>query len=137
MNYFMVRSFDHAGYCEARLVLMVVGLLVAGWRAGRGDRCYLVMFFSGVFFQALLECVIMLLALRGAAYRLSVFGVTLRTRRIFALDHLGFGGSDNRCEVSLLLPAPPVAGFSGRQGLQGVHQGISRPRAGPGSASSA
>jgi len=77
MNYFMVRSFDHAGYYETRLILMVVGLLVAGWRAARGDRRYLVVFFSGVFFQALLEFLIRLLGLRGAGYRLSVFGVTL------------------------------------------------------------
>jgi hypothetical protein len=77
MNYYMVRSFDHAGYYETRLVLMVVGLFVAGQRAARGDRRYLIMFTSGVVFQALLEGLIMALGLRGTGYRLSVFGVTL------------------------------------------------------------
>jgi hypothetical protein len=77
MNYFMVRSIDHAGYYETRLLLMVVGILVAGWRAVQGDRRYLVLFGSGVFFQALLEELIRLLGLRGPAYRLSVFGVIL------------------------------------------------------------
>jgi hypothetical protein len=77
MNYYMVRSFDHAGYYETRLLLMVVGLLVAGRRALQGDRRYLVLFGSGVVFQALLEGLIRLLGLRGPGYRLSVFGVIL------------------------------------------------------------
>jgi hypothetical protein len=88
----MARSFDHAGYYETRLVLMVVGLLVAGWRAARGDYRYLVMFASGVIFQALLEGLISLLGLRGAGYRLSVFGVTLHPAAAFVLQGCAEGG---------------------------------------------
>ena len=27
MNYYMIRSFDHAGYYETRLILMIVGIV--------------------------------------------------------------------------------------------------------------
>ena len=78
MQYYLVRSFDHAGYYETRLLLTGLGLLVAIWHAaGAGDRRYLVMFGSGVFFQAVLEASLLLLCLRGGGYELSVFGVRL------------------------------------------------------------
>jgi hypothetical protein len=92
MNYYMIRSFDHAGYYETRLILMIVGLLVAGARAARGDRRYLVMFTSGVIFQALLELLIMALGLRGRGYRLSVFGVTLSPAVAFVFQGCAEGG---------------------------------------------
>jgi hypothetical protein len=92
MNYYMIRSFDHAGYYETRLILMIVGLLVAGVRAARGDRRYLVMFASGVIFQALLELLIMALGLRGKGYRLSVFGLTLSPAVAFVFQGCAEGG---------------------------------------------
>jgi hypothetical protein len=92
MNYYMIRSFDHAGYYETRLILMVVGLVVAGRFAARGDWRYLVMFASGVLFQALLELLIMMLGLRGARYRLSVFGLTLPPAVAFLLQGCAEGG---------------------------------------------
>jgi hypothetical protein len=92
MNYYMIRSFDHAGYYETRLILMIVGLLVAGVRAARGDRRYLVMFMSGVVFQALLELLIMALGLRGRGYRLSVFNVTLSPAVAFLFQGCAEGG---------------------------------------------
>lgn len=55
MNYFMLRSFDHAGYYETRLILMAAGLAVAVWFAARRrDFRYTVVFASGVFFQAVM-----------------------------------------------------------------------------------
>jgi hypothetical protein len=92
MNYYMIRSFDHAGYYETRLILMVIGLLVAGVRAARGDHRYLMMFATGVVFQALLELLIMSLGLRGARYRLSVFGVTMPPAVAFLLQGCAEGG---------------------------------------------
>lgn len=78
MDYFMLRSFDHAGYYETRLILMIVGIAVALYFAARRrDYRYLVMFASGVFFQAVLEHLLQRGGMRGANYSLSVFGVTL------------------------------------------------------------
>lgn len=78
MNYFMLRSFDHAGYYETRLILMLIGLTVACFFAARRrDYRYLIMFASGVVFQAWLEYLLQSSGLRGANYSLSVFGVTL------------------------------------------------------------
>lgn len=78
MNYFMLRSFDHAGYYETRLILMAAGLAVAVWFAARRrDFRYTVVFASGVFFQAVMEYLLQRRGMRGANYNLSVFGVTL------------------------------------------------------------
>lgn len=78
MNYFMLRSFDHAGYYETRLLLAVIGLAVALYFALRQrDSRLLVMFVSGVVFQAVLETLLQSRGLRGAGYSLSVFGVAL------------------------------------------------------------
>ncbi|MGH9841736.1 MAG: hypothetical protein ACREEM_23530 [Blastocatellia bacterium] len=78
MDFFLVRSFDHAGYYETRLILMVIGFGVALYYARRRrDQRYLVMFASGVFFQVLLEVILQALGLRGRNFSLSVFGMTL------------------------------------------------------------
>lgn len=78
MDYLMLRSFDHAGYYETRLILMIVGITVAFWFVARKrDYRYLVMFASGVFFQALMEYMLQRRGMRGANYSLSVFGATL------------------------------------------------------------
>ncbi len=76
--YYMVRSIDHAGYYETRIILIVVGLAVAGYAIARwGDYRYLVMFASGVLFQALMEWILQVSGMRGPTYSLSVFGVRL------------------------------------------------------------
>ena len=55
-NYYMLRSFDHAGYYETRLILMFVALGLAYHALRRKqDSRYLVMLISGVFFQGLAE----------------------------------------------------------------------------------
>ncbi len=78
MNYFMLRSFDHAGFYETRLLLMLIGICVALYFALRKrDYRYLIMFIAGVFFQASLEFSLKSMTLRGAGYSLSVFGFAL------------------------------------------------------------
>jgi len=77
-TYYMLRSFDHAGYYETRSVLMIVAIVVAiVFLRTRGDRRYLVMLASGVIFQAALEYYLQFNNLRGAGYSLSVFGLNL------------------------------------------------------------
>lgn len=78
MEYFMLRSFDHAGYYETRLILMTAGLAVGLYfGARRNDYRYLIIFASGVFFQTVLEYLLQRRGMRGANYSLSVFGTTL------------------------------------------------------------
>ena len=78
MNYFMLRSFDHAGYYETRLILMVIGLVVACWFAlRRRDYRYAVMFACGLIFQGLMEYRLQSSGMRGTSYNLSVFGYAL------------------------------------------------------------
>jgi hypothetical protein len=75
MTYYMVRSIDHAGYYETRLILAGVGIAIAGYAAfRRGDYRYAIMFASGVIFQALMELILQQLGFRGKGYQLSVFG---------------------------------------------------------------
>ncbi len=78
MDFFLVRSFDHAGYYETRAILMVIGLGIAIYYARRkGDQRYLIMFAIGVFLQVFLEIILQALGWRGRGYSLSVFGVVL------------------------------------------------------------
>jgi hypothetical protein len=77
-TYYMLRSFDHAGYYETRLILMVVALGLAYHALRRKqDSRYLVMLISGVFFQALMEYVLQVTGMRGPGYHFSVFGVSM------------------------------------------------------------
>ena len=77
-SYYMVRSFDYAGYYETRLIMMLVAFGVAFYFLRRKqDSRYLVMLVSGVFFQGLMEYILQLTGLRGAGYHFSVFGITM------------------------------------------------------------
>jgi len=77
-TYYMLRSFDHAGYYETRSVLMILAIVVAiVFLRKRGDNRYLVMLISGVFWQAAMEYYLQINGLRGAGYSLSVFGMKL------------------------------------------------------------
>ncbi len=77
-TYYMLRSFDHAGYYETRSVLMILAIVVAiVFLQKRGDKRYLIMLISGVFWQAAMEYYLQSNGLRGAGYSLSVFGVKL------------------------------------------------------------
>jgi hypothetical protein len=77
-TYYMLRSFDHAGYYETRLILMLVAAGLAYYALRRKqDTRYFVMLISGIFFQALLEYVLQVTGLRGPGYHFSVFGVSM------------------------------------------------------------
>lgn len=93
MDYFIVRSFDHAGYYETRFLLLLIGLtVVAYFSLRKRDHRYLVAFSSGVVFQGLLEWSLAALGLRGKGYSLSVFGVTLPTAVAILWQGLVEGG---------------------------------------------
>lgn len=78
MNYFVLRTFDQAAYYETRVLLMVISLAIAGYFSYyRRDRRFLLMFASGVLFQALAEYLLQSQGLRGSNYSFSVFGVRL------------------------------------------------------------
>ena len=77
-GYYMLRSFDHAGYYETRMLLMVVAVGVAVWfQRKRNDNRFWVMLISGIVFQAIMEYVLQELGLRGKGYQLSAFGITM------------------------------------------------------------
>lgn len=74
----MLRSFDHAGYYETRLLLMIVALAIAiAFAIRKRDYRYLVIFASGVVFQAWMEYSLQWRGMRGASYSLSIFGASL------------------------------------------------------------
>lgn len=77
-SYYMVRSFDHAGYYETRLILTMLAMWAALYFLRRKhDPRYLIVFLSGVFWQAGMELTLGLLGGRGTHYQLSVFGAVL------------------------------------------------------------
>ena len=78
MDYFVLRTFDHAAYYETRVILMVISLAIAGYFFYyKRDRRFLLMFASGVLFQALMEYALQRQGLRGSNYSFSVFGIRL------------------------------------------------------------
>ncbi len=78
MNYYMVRTFDHAGYYETRLIMMLVAFGIAIYALRRkGDSRYFVVLATGVFFQGLMEYILQVTGLRGAGYHFSVFGIQM------------------------------------------------------------
>jgi hypothetical protein len=93
MNYFMTRSFDHAGYYETRLVLMVLCIAIALYfLRTRRDPRYLLMFFNGAFWQASMELTLKLFGLRGAGFSISVFGLDLPPAFTWVFQGLAEGG---------------------------------------------
>jgi len=90
---FLVRTFDQAGYYEARVLVTVVVLAVVLWQwLTRKDRAFLVFFCSGVIFQALMEWLLLVFGLRGADYHLNLFGTDLRGPFAWLLQGLVEGG---------------------------------------------
>ena len=78
MNYWMVRTFDHAAYYETRLILSAVCLALACYFAYyKRDRRYLIAFASGAILQALTEYLLQWNGLRGVDYTLWLFGRSL------------------------------------------------------------
>lgn len=93
MDYFVVRSFDAAGYYETRVALSVMAVAIAWWFARvRGNWRFLVTFASGVVLQASLEMSLSALGLRGPGYRLHVFGLALDGPAAWAVQGFAEGG---------------------------------------------
>ncbi|MBM4232564.1 MAG: hypothetical protein FJ160_00115 [Gammaproteobacteria bacterium] len=93
MDYFIVRSFDHVGYYETRLVLLLIGLALVTYAAVRKrDYRYALAFASGVVFQSLLEWLLAALGLRGRNYSLSLLGVTFSATWSIVWQGLAEGG---------------------------------------------
>jgi hypothetical protein len=93
MDYLMTRSFDHAGYYETRLVLMVLCLAIAVYFfKTRRDPRYLLMFFNGAFWQASMELTLKLFGLRGAGFSISIFGFGLPPALTWIFQGLAEGG---------------------------------------------
>lgn len=75
MEFWMIRTFDHAGYYETRLILMAISLVVACYFAYyRPDRRFLSMFISGAVLQTLIEYGLLFSGLRAGTHTISVFG---------------------------------------------------------------
>lgn len=75
MFFWMIRTFDHEGYYETRLILMAVSLAVACYFAYyRVDRRFLLMFASGAVFQTIIEYVLLFRVLRTGDGGVSLFG---------------------------------------------------------------
>lgn len=93
MDYFIVRSFDHAGYYETRLLLLLIGLALVTYAAVRKrDYRYAIAFASGVVFQGLMEWRLAALGLRGKNYSLSLFGATFSATWAILWQGLAEGG---------------------------------------------
>ncbi len=79
MEYSMVRTFDHAGYYETRLILMLITLGIAIYKYRfKGDRRFLIIFASGALLLTVTEYLLQLNGLRGAGYNFSLFGIVIR-----------------------------------------------------------
>ena len=75
MFFWMIRTFDHDGYYETRLILMAICLVVACYFAYyRLDRRFLLMFASGAIFQTIIEYVLLFRVLRTGDGGISLFG---------------------------------------------------------------
>ena len=74
----MLRTIDHSGYYETRLILMAVSLAITTYFIYyKRDRRYLLMFFSGAFIAALTEYFLQAVGLRGAGFSISLFNQTV------------------------------------------------------------
>lgn len=74
----MIRTFDHAGYYETRLILMAISLAVACYFAYyKRDRRFLLMFASGAVLQMIIEYVLQFGGLRSGVHTISIFGARI------------------------------------------------------------
>jgi hypothetical protein len=78
MDFWMLRTFDQAGYYETRLILLALSLAIGGYFSYyKRDRRFLVMFVSGAVLQTIAEFALQLGGLRGGRHQVAIFGVTL------------------------------------------------------------
>lgn len=74
----MIRTFDHSGYYETRLILMAVNLLIACYFFYyKRDRRFLLMFGCGAILQTIIEYILQLNGLRSEAHSISLFGAPI------------------------------------------------------------
>jgi hypothetical protein len=93
MDYWMVRTFDHAGYFETRLILSLLALGYALWRArGGGDRRFAIAWIVGVVAHASVEGSLAALAARGSGYSIAVFGISVSGFAATAVQGIVEGG---------------------------------------------
>lgn len=94
MEYLMLRTFDHSGYYETRLILMAISATLAVYTLySRKDRRYLIVFLSGVLLTTISELVLQRYGLRGPGYGISIFGVSMPKAAVPAIQGLIDGGS--------------------------------------------
>ncbi len=75
MDFWMIRTFDHGGYYETRLILMAINLLIACYFVYyKRDRRFLLMFASGAILQTFIEYVLQFGGLRSSVHSISIFG---------------------------------------------------------------
>jgi len=78
MDFWMLRTFDQAGYYETRLILVALCLAIAGYFSYyKRDRRFLVMFLSGAVLQTIAEFALQFGGFRGWSYQLAIFGAPL------------------------------------------------------------
>ncbi|MCI0523688.1 MAG: hypothetical protein L0Y75_00355 [Acidobacteria bacterium] len=71
----MIRTFDHAGYYETRLILLAINLAIACYFIYyKRDQRFLVMFASGAILQTIIEYALQFGGLRNNFHSISVFG---------------------------------------------------------------
>lgn len=74
----MLRTIDHAGYYETRIILMALSLAIAAYYLYyHRDRRYLIMFVSGSVFAIVTEYFLQFRGLRGPGYSFSIFDLTM------------------------------------------------------------
>ena len=74
MFFWMIRTFDHAGFYETQLILFAISLVIACYFAYyRSDRRFLLMFASGAVFQTIIEYILLFRVLRTGDHIISLF----------------------------------------------------------------
>lgn len=75
MDFWMIRTFDHAGYYETRLILLAINLAIACYFIYyKRDQRFLVMFAAGAVLQTMIEYTLQFSGLRNNFHSISVFG---------------------------------------------------------------
>jgi hypothetical protein len=92
-NFVMIRSFDHAGYYETRLILMILALSIALFFAfKKKDTNYIVIFLSSAFFFGIVELILYVLGMRTELFTISVFGLEIPTNIMWIFQGFTEGG---------------------------------------------
>ncbi len=75
MDFWMIRTFDHTGYWETRLILLAINLAIACYFIYyKRDRRFFLMFASGAILQTIIEYTLQFSGLRSNVHSISLFG---------------------------------------------------------------